>query len=132
MRTKLPSVRKEDIPYFLPQVLEDLLDTHTGQPGNSEDAESVVAFLDIAVVRTNTEILREHWKDESIERIRVIEEDLRSLKPSATANVTATQANAIYEWLKYARTWADLEWDIDQMDSAASYWKDRSQAEQTK
>jgi hypothetical protein len=132
MRSSLVSIRTEDIPYVLPQVLEDLLDTHTGRSGNSEYAESVVRFLDVRTTAIDGEFVRDRWGNEVFDRVRAQEEELRSDKYSALTNITAPQAAAICEWLRYARTWADLEWNIDQVDSAASYWKGRSQAGQAK
>jgi len=127
MRTKLLSVQKEDIDYFLPQVLEDLLDTHTGSAEISEDVESVVDFLDVPTISNDGEVLKERLGREGFEGVRSQEEELRSEKYSAVAHITSHQASALCEWLKYARTWSDLEWNIEQVDSAYAYWNSRAQ-----
>ena len=126
MRTKLLSVRSEDIPYCLPQILEDLLDTHTGKPGNPDYAESVVDFLDVPTVSLDADFLTDRFGKEGFENTRAQEEDLRSVKYSQLSGITTIQARALCEWLKYARTWSDLEWDIEQLDSAYAYWSDRA------
>jgi hypothetical protein len=130
MRTKLLSVRIEDLDHCLPQVLEDLLDTHTGKPGNSEDVESVVDFLDVPTTGNDKHFWKERLDQERFEHMLNIEEELRSEKYTALEQVTPLQARALCEWLKYARTWADLEWNIEQVDSAHAYWTKRAQVEQ--
>lgn len=124
MRTKLLSVRSEDICYFLPQILEDLLDSHTGKAGNSEDVESVVDFLDVPTVSIDADILKDRLGKEGFQKVRFQEEELRSGKYSLLSGITSIQARALCAWLSYARTWADLEWDIDQVESASRYWND--------
>ena len=130
MRSILVSIHTEDIPYVLPQVLEDLLDIHTGRPGNSEYAESVVRFLDVPTITIDGEFVRDRWGSEVFDRVRAQEEELRSDKYSALADITASQAAALCEWLRYARTWADLEWETDHVDSAYNYWNDRARTGQ--
>jgi hypothetical protein len=129
MRTKLFSVRTEDIDYFLPQVLEDLLDTHTSKPGNSEEAETVVDFLDVPTIRLDAEFLIDRYGKEVLGRMRSQEEELRSAKNSSLSSITAIQAKALCAWLQYARTWADLEWNTEEVDSAYAYWSKRAQTE---
>lgn len=128
MRTKLLSIRTEDIDYFLPQILEDLLDTHTNKPDNSEDVESVIDFLDVPTVSSDGAVLKERLGREGLEGVRNQEEELRSEKYSALAHITPVQAKALCAWFKYARTWDDLEWNIDLVDSAYAYWNGRAQA----
>lgn len=128
IRTKLLSIQTKDMDYFLSQVLEDLLDTHTSKPGNSEDAESVVEFLDVPTVSSDGALLKERLGREGFQGVRDQEEELRSEKYSALAHITPVQAKALCAWLKYARTWDDLEWNIDLVDSAYAYWSGRAQA----
>ncbi len=125
MRAKLFTVRPEDIEYFLPQVLEDLLDTHTNKAGDSQDVEAVVDFLDVSTLELDAEFIREKWGSETLAKFRGDAKNLRSAKQAALAGVTRDQAQAIYQWLKYARTWSDLEWNMDSVESALSYWLKR-------
>ena len=125
MRAKLIAVRPEDIEYFLPQVLEDLLDTHTNNAGDSQDAETVVDFLDVPTLELDAEFIREKWGRETLAKFRSDAKNLRSAKQAALAGVTRDQAQAICQWLKYARTWGDLEWNMDSVESALSYWSKR-------
>lgn len=127
MRTKLFSIRAEDIQCFLPQVLEDLLDTHTSKPGNSEYVESVVDFLDVPTVSLDAEFLTDRFGKEGFEQARSQEEELRSDKYSSLSCITPIQAKALCVWLQYAKTWPDLEWNIEEVDSAYAYWNSRAQ-----
>ncbi len=77
MRAKLFTVRPEDIEYFLPQVLEDLLDTHTNNAGDSQDAETVVDFLDVPTLELDAEFIREKWGRETLAKFRSDAKNLR-------------------------------------------------------
>jgi len=127
MRTKLLSVRIEDVDYVLSQVLEDLLDTHTGNVGHTEYVESVVDFLDVPTSAHDLGFWKERLDQEHFEHVLNIDEELRSEKYTALEHITPPQASALCEWLRYARTWADLEGDVDQVDSAYAYWAKRTQ-----
>src|SRR4051794_20031518 len=59
MRSRLTSLRNEDLPFYLCQILEDLLDTHTGKAGESQDAEAVVQQLNVLVEGTDLATIRE-------------------------------------------------------------------------
>jgi hypothetical protein len=64
-----------------------------------------------------------------IDHVLNLEEELRSEKYTALEHITPLQARALCEWLKYARRWADLEWNIEQVDSAYAYWTKRAQVD---
>lgn len=128
MRAKLFTVRPEDIEYFLPQVLEDLLDTHTGEPGKSEDVESVVDFLDVPTPAIDVEFVRNNWGSEVLAKFSTDDQELHARKEVAFARATTEQAQAICAWLNFAKTWRDLEWDTDLVESALSYWLKRADA----
>jgi len=125
MRAKLFTVRSEDIEYFLSQILEDLLDTHTGEPGKSEEVESVVDFLDVPTLAIDVEFVRNHWGSQALAKFSKDGQELRARKEVMFARATTEQAQAICAWLHYAKTWRDLEWDTDSVDSALSYWLKR-------
>src|SRR6266487_6999780 len=55
LRSRLSMLSDKDLPIVLCQVLEDLLDTHTGQLGRSQDAEAVVQYLNVLVHGTDLE-----------------------------------------------------------------------------
>ncbi|HMS84894.1 MAG TPA: hypothetical protein PKD12_14695 [Nitrospira sp.] len=130
MRTKLLSVHVEDVECFLSQVLEDLLDTHTGKASNSEDVESVVDFLDVPTSGNDVQFWKERLDRERFEHMLNLEEELRSEKYTTFKHITPLQARALCAWLEYARTWADLEWNIEQVNSALAYWTKRAQVDQ--
>lgn len=96
-RTFLPHLPPEDRQYFLPRVLEDLLDTHTGDDVETEGAEFVLMELNGS-----------DDKNIGFEYIY--------------ARFTHEQAQAICEWLRLARTWSDLNLFTKYVDSAHSYW----------
>ena len=126
MRARLFTVKAEDREYFLPQVLEDLLDTHTGEPGRSEDVESVVDFLDVPTLPIDLELVKQKWGGEVLEKFSKDDQELRARKEPMFARVTTEQAQAICAWLQYAKNWGDLEWNTDSVESALSYWLKRA------
>ncbi|MBA5871381.1 MAG: hypothetical protein GDA68_15500 [Nitrospira sp. CR2.1] len=125
MRARLFTVKAEDIEYFLPQVLEDLLDTHTGEAGQSEDVETVVDFLDVPTLPIDVEFVKHKWAGEALAKFRKDDQELRARKELMFARATTEQAQAFCAWLQYARTWGDLEWNTDSVESALSYWLKR-------
>lgn len=97
LRPRLISLTKEYFDEVFAQVLLDLVETHTGDPGSPEYVESVVQFLDIDGDG--------HLFD---------------------FNFNNEQAETIVEWLKTAKEWPDLKFDIDEVESALSYWTKRA------
>jgi hypothetical protein len=125
LRSRLISLTLEDFFEVLPRLLEDLLDTHTDRPGDPEDADHVIDILDVPTVGADGRFARERWGRDTFLKIRDDEEDLRSTKYSMFETVTHLQASAISMWLVLARSWKDLEWNIDEVNSALVYWNSR-------
>lgn len=105
LRSDFYNLTPEQIHYDLPHILEDLMDTRTGDEIETEDAEYLVMQLnpmgsDDAVVR----------------RIRL----------EQYANFTRDQAQAVCEWLRLARTWQDLKRFTEWTDAAIDYWHRRA------
>lgn len=95
-RSHLSMLMPDDLKYFLPQILEDLLDTHTGDDVETEDAEFVLMSIGM-----EGEQMGFHWTFE---------------------NYTREQAQAICEWLTLARPWQDFRLYADVIESAIEYW----------
>jgi hypothetical protein len=55
------------------------------------------------------------------------EEDLRSTKDPMFETFTSVQAGAFCMRLAFARNWKDLEWNIDEVNSALAYRSSRSE-----
>lgn len=101
LRSDFYNLTPEQVRYDLPYLLEDLLDTHTGDNIETEDVEYLILQLD--PLRNNDEIGN---------RLRL----------ERFANFTGEQAQAVCEWLRLARTWNDLERFTDWVDAALDYW----------
>jgi hypothetical protein len=91
----------EEIHYLLPMILEDMMDTRTGDDIETDDAERLVLQLD------------PFWLDEA---------GVRKVKLEQFANFTPEQAQAVCEWLRFARAWNDLKRFTDWVDAAIRYW----------
>lgn len=126
MRSRLALLRNEDLPFYLRQILEDLLDTHTGRAGESEDAEAVVQHLNVLVEGTDLETIRDQLGSAVLQQTLVEENYLRSSLAEAYASFTRQQALAISKWLELARGWEDLKWDQDDIEAALRYWRHRA------
>lgn len=110
-------VSDEDIVYYIRQLFEDLLDTHTGILGKSEDAEAVIQFLNVS---SNYKI------DEGDGECGFADEQfLSNAKHKTFARFTPSQAKAICAWLKFTKLWPELKWYVDDIQSAIDYWMER-------
>lgn len=125
MRTRLAGLRNEDVPYYLVQVLEDLLDFHTNRSGDSEDAEGVVQYLNVGGRVTDHQGMESRGSKMELEEAREEEEVLRQGKRERVRGFTLEQAYAVSKWLECARAWEDLRWYATDIDAALSYWRKR-------
>lgn len=125
MRSRLSSLTNEDLPFYMGQVLTDLLDTHTGKAGESEDAEAVIQHLNVLVGGSDVETIRGHLGPSAAAQALGEETYLRSRLAQAYASFTPQQALAICKWLTLARAWVDLKWYQDELDAALLYWEHR-------
>jgi hypothetical protein len=50
---------------------------------------------------------------------------LREESQKAFARFTKEQASAICKWLEHARTWPEMNWYLEDVDSALDYWQKR-------
>jgi hypothetical protein len=126
MRSRLAMLKNDDLPYYLRQILEDLLETHTGKAGESQDAEAVVQHLNVLVDGTDLETIRDRLGSGALEQTLVEENYLRSRLAEAYASFTGTQALAISKWLDLAKGWEDLKWYRDEIEAALLYWRHRA------
>jgi hypothetical protein len=101
LRRDFYNYEPEEIHYLLPMVLEDMMDTRTGDDIETDDAERLVLQLD------------PFWLDESGVRKVILEQ---------FANFTSQQRRAVCEWLRFARLWNDLKRFTDWVDAAIEYW----------
>lgn len=101
LRENFYNLTPEQLQYDLPYLLEDLLDTHTGDDIETEEAESLIMQLD--PFSSNDAVVR-------------------SIRLKQFANFTREQAQAICEWLRLARTWNDLRIFVKDVDTAIDYW----------
>ncbi len=123
LRSRLISLRSEDVPGTLANVLEDLLATHSTDP---IDAEAVIRYLNALGEGTDLEFIRKQWGDKALAKTKTDEAILRTAKMNEFAFLDNRQARAIFEWLKVAKTWPELRWYTSQVDAAISYWRAKS------
>ena len=105
LRRDFYNYEPEEIRYLLPFVLEDLMDTRTGDDIETDDAEFLIMQLDPFLL------------DNAI---------TREVKLRQFADFTFDQIEAVCEWLSLARTWNDLSRFTDYVDRAIQYWCTRS------
>jgi len=101
LRRDFYNYEPEEVQYMLPFVLEDLINSRTGDDIETEDAERLIMQLD--PLRNDSELVRGNC----IEQF---------------ANFTAEQSRAVCAWLRLARSWKDLALFTDWVDAAIRYW----------
>lgn len=170
MREDLFLIKKQDVPYYLKQILLDLLDTHTGVLENDENGSLVIAYLNV-MGSENAKTIREKFGEDGIElllekvhesicgekiksrvdkqeqgaaydliealsenkdildcllNVKYNENELRRHQAELFEDFSKDMASAICGWLKYARSWRDMEFDLKNIDSALIYWASRA------
>lgn len=132
MRTDLQLFMPEDLPLFLPLILEELMDTHSNDDVVTENAEFVLMNLNVdAYVSEETYAFRrELCGDALVERERSENEFRRNFGRESYARITPDQAKAIYQWLLLARDWRDYSSSCcsDDLKGALEYWENRANA----
>jgi hypothetical protein len=122
LRPRLIAIRAEDFEEAFAQVLLDLVETHTGKAGQSENAEEVVRFLDVQDDPSGLEILPGYDIEQEQEMTRILQE----AKVRSLAHVSKEQAEVLVAWLNAAKDWPDLAWYRDEIQSALAYWQKRA------
>lgn len=101
LRRDFYNYEPEEIHYLLPLILEDMMDTRTGDDIETDDAERLVLQLDPMQL------------DNAL---------VRKVSLEQFANFTPQQRQAICEWLRFARMWNDLKRFTHWVDAAIRYW----------
>lgn len=122
LRSRLIAISADGFEEALAQVLLDLAETHTEKVGESEDAEEVVRFLDVQEDSAYLETLSGSHRERESKVSKIREE----AKVSSLSDLTSEQAGVLVEWLSAAKSWPDLRWYHDEIDSALAYWRDRA------
>jgi hypothetical protein len=127
VRSSICSFRKEDLPLFLGQVLLDLLDTHTGDPIDSEDADQFIVGLDGSLDRVSVDALCDTFGEEQREEMKAASKVLTQFNTGTFDCVNQKQANAIVSWLELAKTWDDYKFEYEQekINAALKFWRER-------
>lgn len=127
LRRQVVSLTPEGRQRILPLVLEELLDTHTGDINRKEAAEFVLMQLnaDMYVSKETEQAFAEIWGEESVARDREDREFRLEISKDDYSLFTPEQSRAVYEWLRLASTWADFRDERDDLEGALSYWKRR-------
>jgi hypothetical protein len=122
LRPSLIAINKDGFEEALAQVLLDLVETHAGKAGQSENAEEVVRFLDVQDDSSCLENLPGYDR----ERERDTSELLQDAKIELLAKISQQQAEVLVAWLNAAKDWPDLSWYRDEVESALAYWRKRA------
>jgi len=125
LRTELNLFTPEAVQFYLPRVLEDLLDTHTNDPVNSEDSDAVVRYLNGLCSTSDFEWLKEYGGEGAFKAASDEQTQLRHRKAVEFAIITNKQAFAIHQWLLLAQSWEDLILQPKEVEGAIAYWKER-------
>jgi len=130
MRTDLPLFFPETLQSFLPQILEELMDTHTNDDVDTENAEFVLMRLNVDAYTSEETYARQRdtFGEAVVEHDRKASEYLRKSRREGFALTTPDQAKAIYQWLLLARNWRDFAIWSDDLEGALEYWKGRANA----
>jgi hypothetical protein len=126
LRSRLSMLSDDDLIICLPKVLEDLIDTHTNIPEESEYVEAVVQHLNVLVEGTDLNFIKEYWGQESLAKTLSDEEVIRKEKEKTYSKFTVLQSLAIVKWLELAQDWLDLKWYREDVDRALLYWRSRA------
>jgi hypothetical protein len=122
-RGRLWRLRHEDLICYLGQILQDLVKNRSGEPYGTKYLDMVLQFLDIGVVEKDFGAFGK-------EMVNKFDEDaayLRESNAEMAGKFTASQAQALVDWLGLARTWPDTKYNLDVLDSALTYWKSKCQ-----
>lgn len=101
LRRDFYNYEPEEIHYLLPLILEDLMDTRSGDDIENDDAERLILQLNPLAI------------DEAV---------VKKIKLEQYSVFTNQQREAICEWLLFARTWNDLKRFEAWVDAALDYW----------
>ena len=127
LRRDLSLLDHDSLQRCLPQVLVDLLETHTNDPGNEEGAESVIRCLEVVSDSRNYDSDVEFLGRAAADGISAENSERDLLKESVFAGFTNEQAAALARWLEIASQWTDFKYCRAELDSALAYWKWRSE-----
>jgi len=122
LRSRLIAISPDGFEGALAQVLLDLVETHTGKPGRSENAEEAVRFLDVQDDYSYIGSLPGY----DAEREGELSKMLKEAKVKSLASITRQQAEVLVAWLNAAKGWPDLSLDRDEIESALAYWQKRA------
>lgn len=122
LRPRLIAISADGFEKALAQVLLDLVETHTGKTGQSENAEEVVRFLDVQDDSSCLDRLPGYNHDQESETSKL----LHDAKVESLADISRQQAEVLAAWLNEAKDWPDLSWYRDEIESALAYWRKRA------
>jgi hypothetical protein len=122
LRPRLIAISSDGFEESLAQVLLDLIESHTGKAGQSENAEEVVRFLNVQDDSSCLESLPGYNREQELETSKILQE----AKVESLADVSQQQAEVLIAWLNAAKNWPDLSWYRDEVQSALAYWQKRA------
>lgn len=101
LRRDFYNYEPHEVRYLLPRVLEELMDTRTGDDIETDNAEFLIMQLD------------PFFLDDPV---------TRQVKLKQFADFSAAQIQVVCQWLRMARIWRDLSRFTDYVDGAIEYW----------
>lgn len=124
MRTGIMTLRPEFVPYYLRQLLTDLLDTH--EEHSSRDTIDFIRVLDVLMEDANYVEQEKIWGKVNAEQSRNRDGCVRLAKKELFSSVTAEQAHVLCIWLDLTKTWDDLKLYGAEIKAARHYWEKRA------
>jgi len=125
LRDRLIAVESVEMPFYLAQVLEDLILYPPRRAGDSGNAEAVIQFLDVLAEGVDFGLIAPHYDGDELAWIKESEGIFREEKAECFSRFSSLQASAISRWLQIAHSWEGLSWYHKEIDNAIEYWKGR-------
>ena len=126
LRDDLCVLEEIDLKWYLPRVLEDLLDNRTNDPMESKYACFVLTHLNVDNY-TSEKYFRyyaELFGEDAVHRMKEDNAQQSVYSKKRFSIFDKKQAYAIYEWFELALTWwSDSEDCEDDLKGAIDYWK---------
>jgi hypothetical protein len=123
LRSRLIALRSEDLPFYLRDVLLDLLGTHGSKSGETEDAEYVTQYLNPAGPQIDPDFIRRLYGEEGLAKHLSDQDLLKQDKLQEFQSFTSAQKGAICQWLRLARNWTELQPYADEIQQAIEWWE---------
>jgi hypothetical protein len=126
-RGKLFMLAQDAFEEVFPKVLYDVLETHASDPISGLDAFYIISCLDVLGRGPDYESTRSDFGETAAAKSLQDDENLLRARKKMFERFTKQQARAIYQWLQCAKTWNAFELELQSLEQAERYWKERAE-----